>query len=185
MSILITPDPVKLIVGIFLKEKAKSVPVATALMDCFGAADTISPWLLFDQTTYYEPEMGAPLFRRMFSFKRLIERTALPEIKRQTVDIEKQHTRQGQRRVNIDPGYISREHVALATGKNFSHRIYVGDGVFVDLALIYSKGLFNDLPWTYPDYAQKPMKDYLTNARRKYVYDLKQNPRKGDHKRGK
>lgn len=185
MSVLRTPEPVKLIVGIFLKEKTRSIPVANGLMGRFGPADVISPWFRFDQTTYYNDEMGSPLFRRMFSFNRLIDRSAMSEIKHQTMDLEQYHARNSRRRVNIDPGYISREHVALATGKNFSHRIYVGKGVFMDLTLTYSKGSFQDLPWTYPDYSQKPMKGYLMNVRRKYVYDLKQKKGEEDQKHGK
>lgn len=184
MSVLKTPDSVKLIVGIFLKNKPRLVSVATELTDRFGPADAVSPWFPFDLTTYYDAEMGSPLFRRMLSFKRLIDRSTLSEIKHQTVDIEQKHARKRKRRVNIDPGYISREHVALATGKNFSHRIYAGGGVFLDLTLIYSKGSFHELPWTYPDYSLKPMKNYLMTVRQKYVHDLMQKKMKEEEKSG-
>jgi hypothetical protein len=172
------PEPAKLIVGIFLKNKTLSVSVANALMDLFGPSDTVSSWFPFDLTTYYKDEMGAPLFRRMFSFQRMINRSTLSEIKHQTIELEQQHVHKGKRMVNIDPGYISREHVALATGKNFAHRIYIGGGIFADLTLIYSKGAFQKLPWTYPDYFRKSMTDYLKKVRQKYVNDLKGTIRK-------
>jgi hypothetical protein len=173
MSVPRAPEPAKLFVGIFLKDKTRSISVANALMELFGPFDTVSRWFPFDLTTYYKDEMGAPLFRRMFSFQRLINRSTLSEIKHQTIELEKQYARNGKRLVNIDPGYLSREHVALATGKNFSHRIYIGGGIFVDLTLIYLKGSFQKLPWTYPDYYQKSMMDYLKKVRQKYVNDLK------------
>ena len=75
--------------------------------------------------------------------------------------------------VNLDPGYLLRERFVLATGKNYSHRIYIGQGIYADLTLIYTKGRFIKLPWTYPDYAQQNMLNYLERVRNKYVIDLK------------
>jgi hypothetical protein len=61
----------------------------------------------------------------------------------------------------------------LATGKNYSHRIYIGKGIYADLTLIYTKGGFTTLPWTYPDYAAKHMFAYLLMVRKKYISDYK------------
>jgi hypothetical protein len=76
--------------------------------------------------------------------------------------------------VNIDPGYLLPERLVLATGKNFTHRIYIGQGIYADLTLIFQKGAFRTLPWTYPDYADRCLIDFLTLVRNKYMLDLKQ-----------
>ena len=76
--------------------------------------------------------------------------------------------------VNLDPGYMLLERFVLASGKNFSHRIYIGRRIYADLTLIYTKGRFQTLPWTYPDYAEQNMLTYLEQVRKKYVADLKQ-----------
>ena len=79
----------------------------------------------------------------------------------------------GKRSVNIDPGYLLYERFVLATGKNYSHRIYVGQGIYADLTLIFQKGAYRPLPWTYPDYADAPMADFLMEVRHKYGEDIK------------
>ncbi|MFH0731233.1 MAG: DUF4416 family protein [Pseudomonadota bacterium] len=168
-----TPSPAKLVIGLFMKEKDLFSPVASALADRFGAIDMISRWLPFDYTIYYEPEMGAPLNRRMLVFKQLIEQEDLPGIKQITNEIEIGHAVEGKRRVNIDPGYLLHERFVLATGKNFTHRIYLGQGIYADLTLIYTKGGFQTLPWTYPDYASDNMIGFLREVRKKYTIDLK------------
>jgi len=169
-----TPKHAKLVIGFFLKEKDLVVPVVKALIEKFGPVDIVSSWLPFNFTTYYEPEMGEPLFRRMLAFETLIKQSALSEIKRITNDLELKYLKNSKRMVNLDPGYMLRERFVLATGKNFSHRIYIGQRIYADLTLIYVKGQFIKLPWTYPDYSEQNMLIYLKRVRNKYVIDLKQ-----------
>jgi hypothetical protein len=169
-----TPKPAKLVIGLFLKEKNLAVSVVKALIKKFGPVDIVSSWLPFNFTTYYETEMGQPLFRRMLAFETLIKQSALSEIKRITNDLELEYSKHSKRMVNLDPGYLLRERFVLATGKNYSHRIYIGQRIYADLTLIYTKGRFIKLPWTYPDYAQQNMLNYLERVRNKYVIDLKQ-----------
>ena len=126
----------------------------------------------FDYTSYYENEMGAPLFRRVFAFDKLIRQNDLAAIKLDTNHIEQKYTQNGKRRVNIDPGYMLHERFVLASGKNFSHRIYLDEGIYADLTLMYINGSFQKLPWTYPDYADRPMQTVLERIRKKYIADL-------------
>jgi len=171
------PRPAKLVVSIFLQNKELIGPVAQALTEQLGDIDMVSPWMPFDKTDYYEPEMGAPLFRRMLVFRSLIEQERLAKIKLFTNSLEQRHMMDSRRRVNIDPGYMLLERFVLATGKNFSHRIYIGHRIYADLTLIYRKGKFRVLPWTFPDYADERMHHFLTKVREKYAFDLKQAAR--------
>ena len=116
--------------------------------------------------------MGTPLFRRRLAFKPLIEQLQLAAVKVTTNRLEDQYTRSGRRRVNIDPGYLLYERFVLASGKNFSHRIYIGHRIYADLTLIYQGGAFEKLPWTYPDYADRPILSFLEQVRDKYAADL-------------
>ena len=77
------------------------------------------------------------------------------------------------RNVNIDPGYLLLSRFVLATGKDFSHRIYIGRGIYAEVTLMFKKGEFHTLAWTYPDYASAEMTDFLLSVRRGYVADLK------------
>ena len=171
------PNPAKLVIGAFLKEKSLIYPVVKDLTKEFGSTDMVSRWFPFNFTTYYESEMGAPLFRRMFVFKTLIEQDALAEIKIFTNNLELKYSKDNKRGVNLDPGYMLRERFVLATGKNYSHRIYIGKRIYADLTLIYTKGRFQALPWTYPDYAEESLLTYLQQVRNKYVSDLNHNQR--------
>jgi len=159
-----------------MADKRYVVPAADALIEKFGPVDLTSSWFPFDFTAYYEPEMGTPLFRRMLAFRTRVNQGALAEIKHLTNDLEQKYSIGGKRTINIDPGYLLHERFVLATGKNFSHRIYIGQQIYADLTLMYQKGRFQPLPWTFPDYADKKMRAYLQRVRQKYVLDVKENP---------
>ena len=175
MSVPQTPKPAKLIIGILAKDKTIIGPVATALSSQFGQIDLVSAWMEFKYTRYYEPEMGSPLVRRMFAFEQLIEQSDLASIKNATNQIEQTHSPAGTRTANIDPGYMLHERFVLASGKNFSHRIYIGLGIYADLTLIYQKGSFQKLAWTYPDYADQTVLTFLGHVRSKYALDVRRD----------
>lgn len=169
-----SPSPAKLVVGFFLKEKSLAAAVMEQLVARFGDVDIVSQWMPFDQTSYYESEMGKPLWRRMMAFESLVQQEDLSQIKLDTNQIETQFLAEGKRRVNIDPGYLLLERFVLATGKNFSHRIYIGNQIYADLTLIFRKGCFESLPWTFPDYAGEQIQQFLMKVREKYGWDLKE-----------
>jgi hypothetical protein len=173
MSTPTKPDPAKLVIGIYTGNKDLFDPIFEELRQLYGETDTVSGWMNFDRTDYYENEMGKPLFRRMVSFEKLIDQEDLAGIKRTTNVIEAKHTVEERRRVNIDPGYLLLSRFILATGKDFSHRIYIGQGIYADLTLIYKRGVFLTLPWTYPDYADTMMTSYLLTVRDRYAAYLK------------
>jgi Domain of unknown function (DUF4416) len=81
------------------------------------------------------------------------------------------------RTVNLDPGLLTEENVLLATGKNYSHRVYLRDGVFADLALVYRKGEYRPLPWTYPDLASDGIRAFLAEVREELREARKQEGR--------
>ena len=173
MSVPQTPKPAKLVIGIITTELKIAENLVAELASQYGQIDLVSPWMHFNYTTYYEPEMGSPLFRRVFAFKPLISQGDLSAFKLATNQMEHQYSQKGQRRVNIDPGYMLRERFVLASGKNFSHRVYIGSGIYADLTLIYQKGSFQMLPWTYPDYGDDRMLNFLEQVRNKYILDTK------------
>jgi len=173
MSRPVPPKPAKLVIGLFTKHTRLIQPVLERLQEAFGPIDIISPWFAFNWTDYYEPEMGSGLQRRMTAFGPHINQADLPDIKLQTNTIEDDYTAAGSRQINLDPGYLLAERFVLATGKNYSHRIYLGQSIYADLTLIYQHGRFQALPWTYPDYTEEPMHVFLTRVRSKYLKDLK------------
>jgi len=188
MSLPCEPDPVKLIASIFSPQEPLIHEVITELSLSYGPVDWESPpelslsygpvdWesppLFFDRTRYYEKEMGWPLHRRFVSFEQLIPPDDLVKIKLETNQLEEQHIFEGKRLVNIDPGYIGLERLVLATGKNYVHRIYLGKGIYGDLTLVFKKGTFRALEWTYRDYADPEMIEMFNQIRKRYTEQLK------------
>jgi len=173
MSLPKSPRPAKLVVSLLMKKTELLTSVAEDLIKEMGAIDMVSPWMPFNYTHYYAAEMGTPLKRRVITFKRLIEQDDLASVKLSTNRLEQRCAVAGQRQINIDPGYLLRSRFILATGKNYAHRIYLGKGIYADLTLIFQKGAFRKLPWTYPDYADPDMLACLMAVRRKYVEDIK------------
>jgi hypothetical protein len=146
------PPPGKLIFGLIYRESTLARSCWEALERLAGPWDYISAVTAFCFTDYYEQEMGAPLLRRWGCSRSLVPQDQLAAIKLKTNELESRWLVAGRRQINVDPGILSAERLVLATGKNFSHRIYLGFGVFGDLTLIYSKGSYRPLAWTYPDY---------------------------------
>jgi hypothetical protein len=172
-----SPSPAKLVVSILMNSRSLGSRIAVDLERAFGAVELVGPWMDFDYTDYYTREMGSPLYRRMLVFRDLIAQTDLARIKLRTNEIEMHYAQDGKRSVNIDPGYLLYERFVLATGKNYSHRIYIGQGIYADLTLIYQQGAYRPLPWTYPDYAADDMGDFLMMVRQKFGEEIKANPK--------
>jgi len=156
------------------------------LVELLGPLDYESGLLPFDHTDYYGPELGAPLFRQLLGFERLVPLDGLKELKLATNALERHLSRpDGSRRVNLDPGLITLERLVLASGKNFTHRVYLGGGIWADLTLIYNKRQgWVILPWTFPDYATDAMKERLTALRTLYKTAIEAGetrPDQGEH----
>ncbi len=167
-------DRVRLLFSLFSPERELIDKVIEELIELFGEPDVITPWLLFDRTRYYEKEMGWPLHRKFITFKELIPPEDLVEKKLKTNKIEEKYSTEGKRRINIDPGYICLERLVLATGKNYTHRIYLSKGIFADLTLVFNKGSFRPLEWSYPDYSNEDSIEFFNNEREKYKNQLRQ-----------
>lgn len=189
MSIPKEPDKAKLVISLFMNSKDIFDSVLPELENHFGQIDMASSWFDFDFTDYYYPEMGSPLFRKVLAFKELVHQSDLAEIKEWTNLLEKRWANHEvtdqaafekkdvkmalKRSLNIDPGYLLLSRFILATGKDYAHRIYIGGGIYADLTLMYKKGGFKSLEWTYPDYASEKMCNFLEQVRAKYSDDLK------------
>ncbi|MCL2102509.1 MAG: DUF4416 family protein [Syntrophorhabdaceae bacterium] len=165
MSRRSVPPPGKLVISAIFRDEAVLSTLLVFLSKAVGEVKFAGPLLPFDFTDYYSAEMSKPLFRRFFVAPDHISRDTLPEIKIRMEEIETELSEEGKRTVNLDPGLLTPENFVLATGKNFSHRIYLKDGVFADLTLVFQKGEYNPLPWTYPDYASLEIRTLLKELR--------------------
>jgi hypothetical protein len=174
MGSIKTHLPVKLIVPMFTGEAMLFEHAQEVLIACFGPLDYRSARLPFAHTAYYTPEFGAALQRQIITFARLIDPGDLGAIKRHTNALEQRLSRAGKRRINLDPGYVSAAKLVLATTKDHSHRIYLGQGIYAEVTLSYHHGDWQALPWTYPDYASDTYRAILREVRGLYMAQLRE-----------
>jgi hypothetical protein len=162
VSVLQDIKLVKLFFSVFSRDEERVLNVVRGLSDMYGAIDHETPVIKFEYTDYYQNEFGTGIVRKLFSLKDLIDPAKVVGIKIKAVEMETEAVVNGQRTVNIDPGYVELSRVVLTTGKDYSHRIYLDKGVYADLTLTYRKGSgFVTLPWTYPDYASDDFRSFF------------------------
>ncbi len=166
-------EPVKLLFSVLATKVDLLNKAITILSAAYGQPDFVSVVMPFDYTDYYCAEMGDNLVRQFMSMEILIKPEMLPDIKLATNDIEDMSASDKRRQINIDPGYISKAHLILATGKGYAHRPYLRDGIYADLTLIYQGKKFCPLRWTYPDYAEGKQISMFSKIRAKYISQLK------------
>jgi hypothetical protein len=123
-------------------------------------------------TPYYEKEMGRHLKKFFVTFSNLDAPEELPKLKIETNLLEEKYKVNKKRQVNIDPGYITQAKLVLATTKNYSHRIFLGQGIFGDVHMQYQNKSYRPQPWTYPDYRDKENIEFFNTARRRYLEQL-------------
>jgi len=144
------------------------------LGSAFGKVRMVSKSFDFTFTDYYRKEMGAGLVKFIAAFEKLEREDVLADRKILAAEIEREYVDDaGNRRVNLDPGFMSQARVILSSSKNFAQRIYLGKGVFAEVTLLYRNNDFIPLPWSYPDYQSPPVKNFLLAAREEYTRILK------------
>ncbi len=167
-----TPLKVNLVASVIFGGEESFLKAKEFLEERFGGIEFLSEKLPFNFTRYYEKEMGHPLYRHIISFEKLVEIENLHRVKLTTCEFERETSVNGKRSVNIDPGYVNLNQLILFTTKNYTHRIYLGDGIYADLTLIYMKGSFRALPWTYPDYRSDRYIEMFNRIRKNYKRKL-------------
>jgi hypothetical protein len=165
MGIIKKPESVKLFAGVIAVSSVLAEQALGKFSENFGEIDYRSPKIDFCFTDYYRNEMGENLCRYWVSFKELIDPSALAQAKISANKIEEIFKDSGKRQVNIDPGYITPAKVVLASSKDFSHRIYLRDGIYGEVTLMYKHKDFSPLQWTYPDYQSKTAYDFFRGIR--------------------
>ncbi len=176
MGIISTPRPVKLFAGVLSAEPVLFHAVEESLCALFGKVELRTEPFPFEFTTYYDEEMGRPLKRVFYGFGRLTDPGRLSWIKIQTNRLESEFASRASgvaRPVNIDPGYLEESKIVLASTKNFSHRILIGDGIYGEVTMQYEAKEWRSLPWTFPDFRTGRYNAFFMAIRESYRRQLK------------
>jgi hypothetical protein len=157
--------PEKLVVAVLSSEPELGGKLLERLEQLFGPSDWASPQLPFTYTHYYDREMGGPITRYFLSFRELVDPQRLARIKQTTNRLEEELRYEGRRCVNLDPGLLSLSRFILASTKPSAHRVALAEGIYAEITLIFERGSFRPVEWTYPDYRSPEYLEILNRIR--------------------
>jgi Domain of unknown function (DUF4416) len=140
----------------------------------YGSIALTSPDFAFHHTKYYDAAMGLGLTKRLLVFGAIVPADCLPDVKRFTIALEQELAGTGrfpeERPLNLDPGLVQLGKFLLASTKDQAHRVYLRDDIFAEVTLRFQAGAFGVWPWTYADYREEDVREFLNQARA-YLYE--------------
>ncbi|GAB5363030.1 hypothetical protein AAMO2058_000849000 [Amorphochlora amoebiformis] len=84
------------------------------------------------------------------------------------VETENQHVRM-YRKVNLDPGILSVGSLYVVSTKYAGHRLCIAPGLWAEICLHYQNGSYKPMPWTYPDFRQDEVLNFLKAVRQRHL----------------
>lgn len=182
MGIAAPFEPEKLICAILYTDPITAEIALGRMREKYGDTDAVSREYCFsDVSPYYDDEMHGRVYRKIVSFAACRDPQELAQIKLFTNDLEEEFSENHQRRVNLDPGFISPGRLSLATTKNAGHRIPLSDGIYAEMTLFYARGVWNHFPWTYMDFQREDVQAFLSDVRKVYMQQRKEASQQAKH----
>ena len=189
MAVPTSPLPVCRFAGLLAGSEAQLAAARYELAQWYGKIDDASAILPFTFTQYYDDEMGKNLLRQWVRFEALFNPEHLAKCKLETNMAETLLARhfadpvaraagaaespaRVPRPINIDPGYVHRYKVILATTKDHSHRVYIAEGIYAEVTLHWHQNRWTPWPWTYADYQSETAQAFFQKARTAYLEQL-------------
>ena len=183
MAVPTSPLPVCRFAGLLAGSEEQLAAARFELAQWYGKIDDVSEVVPFTFTQYYDDEMGRNLLRQWVRFEALFNPEHLAKCKLETNMAEtllaRQFREKGKenvpgplRPINIDPGYVHRYKVILATTKDHSHRVYIAEGIYGEVTLHWHQNRWTAWPWTYADYQSEAAQRFFVKARTAYMEQL-------------
>ena len=166
----------KLIMGIIYHDEEIYEKVMKILEEKFGRTDDRCEEFSFSKefSTYYDGELGGEGRRIILSFENTVDPALQSEIKQYTNSIEARFSdADGNRKINLDPGFMNHGRLMLPTTKPTGFRIPLSNGINTELTLFFARGSWHKFPWTYRDYQSERVQQFLLRVRKKYLQQRK------------
>lgn len=124
------------------------------LIELYGEIQVEGQEYDFDKfTKYYQEEMGYGIAKRFLIFKKTLEKKDIADIKIKTTEIEKNFAIDDKRTINLDPGFISKEELVLASfKKGTNYKEQISDTVYAHKVLEFKEDDAIEFWHTFPDY---------------------------------
>jgi hypothetical protein len=166
----LSPEPALVVASVLGRDLEAASSAIQAFAQLFGRLAYTSEPISFGWTDHYRAELGERPVRRFVALRDPMDPSELPRLKRATTRMEVTLARPGKpREVNVDPGVVNAHQLVLASTKPRGHRIYLGQGIFADLMLLWEQDRFRALPWTYPDYADDGVRELFGRMRQLHL----------------
>ncbi len=160
------PSKALLFTGILYSNEHYYLKSLELLSGHLGEIAMYSPPIAWDFSDYYRDELGENIIRRFVFFKNLTGQEELSEIKILSNRIEELLSTGNRRNINLDPGYLTPAKIVLASTKDYCHRIYLRDGIYAEVTLIFKKNRFVPHLNTFKDYQDERYINIFMSARR-------------------
>jgi len=160
--------PVWPFAGVLASSDLHPDEVEQSIRSVFGLSGPASDALPFSDSTYYHDEMGEGLTRRFFASDRGIPPDEMPAWKTRAREIEATWSRNGKRRLNVDPGYLDLFKVVLLSSKYGGGKVYIGNACYADVVLLYENGSWHSPPRTFPDFRDGRYLPYFQMLRERF-----------------
>jgi hypothetical protein len=135
----------------------------------WGTIVAESPRFEFRETPYYDATMGPDQRKVFWALERPFDPSELASIKLLSNRWEEEYAALGRhaepRPLNLDPGYLTLAKLVLASTKDFTHRIYLSQGIFAEVTLFYRRGRWEHHEWTFPDYRRADYQQFFSQLR--------------------
>lgn len=163
------PPPTVLIAAIMAPDEEVLGQARERMAEVIAPIHRLGPVYPFDYSTYYEKEMGAGLLKQLVWFEGLVDPAVLVQVKRQTMELERalgwEEGGKVRRRANLDPGLVTIESLVLASTKYSGHRVCIGPALYAETTLLFQRGEYRPLEWTYQDFRTEAAQDFLLEIR--------------------
>ncbi len=170
-------EPVKFIVGLLAISQEILAEAGELVARELGTVELASAVWPFKSTKYYGKEMSERLLRQFVSLAEPGDPADIVKFKLICNSAELADARErgrGRRRaINLDPGYITPAKLVLASTKDYSHRVYLGRGIYAEVTLQYEGGSWRSFPWSYPDYRGPSYHEFFSQVRKRLLIQLR------------
>jgi hypothetical protein len=159
-------EKAKLFIGILYNNEEILDKVTKELIERYGEIEQESEPYEFNFTNYYENEMSSNLLKKFIVFKDLISRDEIANIKIETNELEDKYSKNNNRLINLDPGYLTKDNIILASVKESPYKVYISKGIFGHLTLIYGNKQWNANERTFPDFKNEKVQEFFLQVRK-------------------
>jgi hypothetical protein len=166
MGTIKSPEKSLLFFAVMYSSEENAKKTIKLLLKKFGNILSESDEFNFNFTDFYENEFGKNLKKRFVLFEKKINREELAKIKIFSNKTEEKFSKNNKRTVNLDPGYLTMHNLILASCKEFPHRIYIGNGIYAEVEMMFKKGNQIEFPqYVYLDYKTELARNFFLKGR--------------------